>query len=308
MKKLFSLLVLCLCVFHLQAQFVSMQIVEAYSPKNDIRSISFDKAGNLFAATYGGVYKQVNTGWQLVSNEDTYLESFLIDGAGRLWMSGWGKGVYLAEKGTQIFERVKEIPTSANVLMEDMNGRIWAGLWQGGVMMGEGNKWTNFTVKDHNLAGNSVLSLACDSNNKIWIGTYLGLSSYDGKLWTSYTVNNSKLPDYIVYALAAGKNNRIWAGTCKGVTLLNGKGEIEKTYDTSNSPLSDNVIISLVEDSKGRLWVGSYKGLDMFDGKNWKKYTTENSNLPDNRIQVMTLYNNKLYIGTSSGISVIDVK
>ncbi|SEF70744.1 ligand-binding sensor domain-containing protein [Parabacteroides chinchillae] len=308
MKKLFVILSFCLFVCHLQAQFTSLQVVEYNSPKNDVRSISFDKAGNMFVATYAGIYKQVPEGWKLLSDEDTYLESFIVDKTDNLWMSGWGKGVYRADKETQVFEKVKGIPTSANVLFEDAKGRIWAGMWRDGLMMGDQDNWTNFTTKNCNLADNSILSVACDSNNKIWIGTYQGLSSYDGSQWSCYTVNNSRLPDYIVYALATGKNDRVWAGTCKGVALFNKKGVVEKVYDTSNSPLSDNVVISLLEDSKGRLWVGTWRGLDMFDGTQWKRYTVENSNLPDNKIQVLQQHGNKLYVGTSLGISVMDIK
>lgn len=309
MKKLLIVLSLCLAVCHLQAQFSSIRIVDVSSPKNDIRSIAFDKAGNLYAATYAGVYKQTVAGWTLLTDEALFLESFLMDKTGRLWVTGWGNGVLSAATETAAFEKVKEVPTSANILYEDIRGRLWAGLWQGGVMMRDGQgTWKSFTTTNSGLADNSVLSIASDTKGKVWVGTYVGLSSFDDGKWTCYTVDNSRLPDYIVYAVATGKNDRVWAGTCKGVALFNGKGIVEKVYDTSNSALSDNVVLSLLEDSKGRLWVGTWKGLDMFDGTQWKSYTVENSNLPDNRIQVLQQHNGKLYVGTSLGISVIDIK
>lgn len=309
MKKVTILLLLCILTFQMHAQFCNIQIEKEYSPKNDVRSIAFTHDGKLLIATYAGVYEINNNEPKLYSSsEEMYSEALIADKAGRIWVSGWEKGTGVLNNENRKFEPIKEIPTSANIMYEDASGRIWIGMWRNGLMMYDNTNWVNFTTQENGFADNSILSIASDSNNLLWVGTYRGLSSFNGKNWHSYNINNSDLPDNNIYALAIGKNNRLWVGTCGGVVLMDKQGNIERVFNTSNSPIPDNVILSLAEDVHGQLWIGTSKGLICMKKSSWDIYTMENSNILENRIQELKLKNNKLYIGTSSGLSIFDIK
>ncbi len=308
MKKSFILIFLGFTVFSIQAQFVNYQITKGFSPKNDIRTIVFDESEDLYVGTYAGIYKYENSIWLLCSPEEYYLESFLIDKDNRIWVSGWGSGVYRSDSNKQYYERIYDIPTSANILLRDKKEQIWAGLWAGGLFMYNASGWSKFVAEENSLADNSVMALAYDSSNNLWVGTYGGLSVYDSNQWTTYTKEESDLPDNIIYALAIGKNDRVWVGTCNGLVLINQQRKIEKVFNMSNSSIPNNVILCVAEDENGTIWIGSNRGLTSFDGKNWKTYTMANSNILENRIQELRVHNNKLYVGTSLGLSVIDLK
>lgn len=305
MKKIF-VLSLSLLTVHLSAQFTNYQIESGFSPKNDIRTILFDSSDHLYIGTYSGIYKLNNKEWQLCSPEELYLESCLLDAKGKIWVTGWGAGVSRLDNGGKEYERIKEIPTSANILLEDMKGQVWIGLWTGGLMRYDQDTWTTFKSEENTVADNSIMSLACDFDNKLWIGTFGGLTAFDGKAWKSYSKKNSILPDNYIYALAIGKNNRVWVGTCAGLACINKQGVIQNIYTMTDSPIPNNVILSLAEDRKGNLWIGTNRGLTCFDGKKWVTYTMENSNILENRVQVLKVHNDKLYIGTSLGLSVMD--
>jgi len=65
---------------------------------------------------------------------------------------------------------------------------------------------------------------------------------------------------------------------------------------------------SIVSDNKNRIWIGNMKGLYLLDG-NSIKYLNRQTGLPSD--EVFSLYfdnkRNLLYIGTSNGISVLDI-
>lgn len=306
MRKI-CVLLLSLFTVHLSAQFANYQVVNGFSPKNDLRTILFDPSDRLYIGTYAGIYKQDNKEWQLCSPEELYLESCILDAKGKIWVTGWGAGVSWSDNGGKDYERIPEIPTSANILLEDKTGQVWVGLWTGGLLMYDSNKWTTYKAEEHTIADNSIMSLACDSDNTLWIGTFGGLTSFDGKIWKSYSKKNNTLPDNNIYALTIAKNNRVWVGTCAGLFCMNKQGIIENSYTMDNSPIPNNVILSLAEDRKGNLWIGTNRGLTCFDGQKWVTYTMENSNILENRVQVLKVYKDKLYIGTSLGLSVLDL-
>ncbi len=44
----------------------------------------------------------------------------------------------------------------------------------------------NYNTDNSGLVGNSVVDMAIDGNNVLWLGTYSGLCSFDGSEWTTY--------------------------------------------------------------------------------------------------------------------------
>ena len=119
-----------------------------------------------------------------------------------------------------------------------------------------------------------------------------------------YNRENSKLPANDVYSLCADSKNNIWIGTTNGLALFTGKSWT--IYKKENAGLPSNLILSIAEDQKGFIWVGTDKGISLFNGKKWTTYTVENSSLVDNRVQTIKVHQNKIYIGTGKGISIVE--
>jgi ligand-binding sensor domain-containing protein len=95
---------------------------------------------------------------------------------------------------------------------------VWAGTWGGGAARYDGEKWTNFTVKD-GLAGNIVYCIEQDTNGTFWFGTNHGVSRYDGQTWHNYGIDVGLLAKD-VYAITLSPDGEIWVGTRHGVTRM----------------------------------------------------------------------------------------
>jgi ligand-binding sensor domain-containing protein len=307
MKKIFSLLfLLSACYLFSAGKWTSFKITEeGYSPKNDITAICFDKQGCLWVGTSDGIYKKEEKQWELQGIGGIYVQSLYIDRSNTKWVGLWGGGVYKSDSDS-IWKNVKEAsPTnSVNVITADHQGNIWIGNWNGGAANYNGQCWRSYKSDSMKLGDNTVTSIACDSKNRMWIGTYHGLSKLEHDSWTLYNKDNSQLPDNDVYSLAADNKGNVWAGTCDGLVKINGSHWI--IYRQENSGLPCNLILSIAIDAKGNIWIGTNKGIAFFNGKNWITYTVENSRLIDNRVQTITVHDNAIYFGTSSGVSVLE--
>jgi ligand-binding sensor domain-containing protein len=320
------LLVLCCLLSTLSLfaaeKWITYKIAPGFSPKNDITAIAFDKAGSWWVATSYGVYKKEGEAWRLQGKDSIYVQTLYIAPNDTKWVGLWGGGVFKCESG-QTWEYVKEAsPTnSVNVISGNRQGNIWIGDWGGGAVNLNGNgeintdiktggaiqyngqKWINYKAEQVKLGDNSVVAIACDLKNRMWLGTYHGLSLVDKEQWTLFNTENSRLPDNDVYSLAADANGNLWAGTCDGLAKINNsKWEV---YRKQNCGLPDNLILAIAVDKQGNVWVGTNNGAARFNGKQWKVYTTENSELLDNRIQGIAVHDGAIYFCTSRGLSVL---
>jgi len=306
----------------LPEKWESIRVENGDSPKNDIHSICFDQEGKMWIGTWAGVFKNTENKW-LIQGPESYVESLFIAPDNTKWVGLWGGGVYKSVTGDK-WENVKEAsPTnSVNVISSDNKGNIWVGDWGGGAVNLDGkgemdvtkknggtanykvDRWISYKAGQVNLGDNSVTSIACDTKDRMWFGTYHGVSKLENGTWTLFNKENSKLPDNDVYSLASDSKGNIWIGTCNGLAKL--AGDTWTIYKKDNCGLADNLVLSVTEDSFGNIWAGTYKGVSVFDGSNWKTYTTENSKLIHNRVQTIKVWNKKVYIGTTKGISVFE--
>jgi ligand-binding sensor domain-containing protein len=282
----------------------SLRIVNGDSPGNDIRSICFDRGDKMWVGTWNGVYKNVDGQW-LAQGPATYVETLFISHDDTKWVGLWGGGVFKSITGEQ-WEKVSDASPSGsvNVISSDNKGNLWVGDWAGGAVNFDGEKWSIYKAGDVKLGDNTVTSIICSPDHCLWFGTYHGLSKFENGTWTLYNNQNSKLPDNDVYTLASDSKGAIWVGTINGLARLS--DEKWEVFRKENSGLVDNLILSIAEDSSGNIWVGTNKGVSVFDGSIWKTYTNENSKLVDNRVQVIKVWNKKVYMGTGNGISVIE--
>ncbi|MBL4746697.1 MAG: histidine kinase [Flavobacteriaceae bacterium] len=120
---------------------------------------------------------------------------------------------------------------------------------------------------------------------------------------TNYTTENI-LPHNTVRSLLLDGHNTLWVGTDNGVLK---KENNKHTYFYEEDGLAMNNTWAIAEDNLGHIWFGSYGGgLSVYDGYTFTVLDTKKG-LAHNEITSFYLHNNLMYVGTSNGVSVVDV-
>ncbi len=111
-----------------------------------------------------------------------------------------------------------------------------------------------------------VNTLIFDRDNQLWVGTPLGLASFDAEInWFTVVA----LPDGVssdVRALATDSRNNLWVGTASGLAFISAGQSQKIAFTTKNSELVSDEIQSLsFDNSSGKLLVFTTGGLSVLD-------------------------------------------
>jgi len=231
------------------------------------------------------------------------------DNQGNLWFSTKGKGLVKAELDNSSklgfrftrFMNEEDNPNSISsnevyCSYQDSKGRIWAGLFGGGLnLLEEENgrvifrhKYNCFSYYPSNGMYMEIRNIIEDSEGRIWVGTSDGLMSFDGnfkradKIKFEVYQNGSDISDNDIYALYKDKKSQIWVSVFGGGLnkLISYDHEtrmpVFQSYGLKEGLKSD-VILSIVEDKRGNLWLATEMGISRFNMKtqsfrNFDKY------------------------------------
>ena len=184
----------------------------------------------------------------------------------------------------------------------------------------EKDTFNSIALKENNLNTAVIYSEEEDSNGHIWVGTDKGLVELDKNLnlIKSYEDTIGEVEVYNIYDDLKGN---LWVCTLgNGLFRINLNDKSIKNYKNSRSAssiLSNNIrdvisnssgdsIYGIYKDDDNLLWLGtSEQGVNIINEKEVKYLHTENSNLLSNTIIDITGYENKVFIGTNNGLSVL---
>ena len=214
-------------------------------PPDVVVSMAQDEEGNVYVATYRGLYK--------VNREATRVRR--VSWPGRL--PGSGAGPLLRDGGT--------------LWVAGLND----GLWQMD-LEGEHKGRVRAAVKDpaRTLTDTRISALARGPGGEIWIGTRNGLNRYDPARGEVHRIVAGQLAAGFVSTLLVDRAQRLWVGTYGGgVHVLVGSGnEPAPRWRRigGDQGLPDDNVNSMAEDAEGRLWVSTENGLAMLDTGSWQ--------------------------------------
>lgn len=187
-----------------------------------VYGLDVDAQGALWIGTEGGVNRFDGKTWSVWTHQDG-LGAPNKDGLPSSDNTGLGTrqrhDLSVMQAGQPTYN-----PNYVFCILVDMQNRVWAGTWGGGVSLLQQGRWKNFTQQD-GLAGNIVYSIAQDPAGKIWVGTDGGVSMYNGQAWHSLTQRQG-LPQSNVYAIAADAQG-VWLGL-KGFVVRLGHLAVQK--------------------------------------------------------------------------------
>lgn len=279
---------------------------QSYSgPKSITRNIKKDNKGNLWFASWEGVFKFDGSSFVNVTIDKTGSRffSFIQDSKDHFWMGSIGSGVwYFDGQSFQNFT-VKDGLANNNVLdiYEDSKGRIWFAT-EGGASYYDGETFTNLTT-DNGLLNNDLNSIIEDKNGTFWLASRGELSLYDGKNFST-----KKKPDGSAFinvrTLLKDNNGNIWLAGNDGLWR----------YDGNNlKRFSDKFTGYVYQDNNGNIWTSSE------GDSGWMISRYDSSSLQQEFIPATVIYedermlfgiaedeNNKIWFGTLKGICIFD--
>ena len=216
-----------------------------HSVSSTIMSIYEDSDNNLWIGSYRDGLAKLNpqTGHceyiPLLSKQHKPVQSvysIVEDRHRQLWVAAMGAGVYRLDLDTK---EVFLCPPPENGLEYHPESNMLH------------NSWIN--------------CLLYSTNDKLYIGTYDGLSCLDiptMNFTSTYNVNRL-MQGSVIYALHEDAYHNIWIGTSQGLNLLNHKTHEITRYTTSDG-LPSNSISAIEGDSDGYLWISTNYGISRF--------------------------------------------
>ncbi len=259
---------------------------------NQVFSIIEDNRNNLWYGTQNGLtkyngerfesiplpYQDTTSGWirkvYPVLNPNA-VHSLATDNEDNLWIGTAGGGAYKYDRKnfqpylTEIGRKQEDslfhnwIP----FIRKDNKGNIWfASMTHGGVNQFDGEKFTQFSIKD-GLSDSQVRTIFCDNSGKIWLGfngnRNSGLTVYDGKSFKTYSVEDG-LCNKRIRAIYEDKKGNLWLGAHLGkLCIFDGQNFSE--FSSNGQTYSG--ILFILGDSEDNVWFGGAKGIWKFDGK-----------------------------------------
>lgn len=201
-----------------------------------------------------------------------------------------------------------------NDISEDASHHIWIATQNGLSLYDRANNhFYNYTVEE----GLPVRKILVDSNNNIWVGGTFGLLKFDAenKIFIPLKPNTSshKNPEsFSVNDIKEDRQGRLWIATNSFRIFIYDQKTNDLQKLSIQKTVSDARIESLFLSDNEEIFLGTYgDGLYVIDMKGTvkKHYTQKQGNLSNDFIRsIITTNDNRIWIGTFEGLTIIDTK
>lgn len=190
----------------------------------------------------------------------------LKDHFGFLWI-GTSEGIF--KYNAVVPERIQlpgNIKPHITALLEDRNGKIWAGCNNGKIITVENQRVSLFNAQD-NLPQEYITSIYEDETGRMWFATAgEGIYCYDKKQLFNLDIKNGLSDDH-VNCLYSPDGRQIIAGTDRGLSFITHTAEKKDIWIfTARNGLPDNIVTCIASGAlKNSLLVGMQsKGIILF--------------------------------------------
>jgi signal transduction histidine kinase/ligand-binding sensor domain-containing protein len=267
-------------------------------PDTFVRTIWEDRDGNIWAGTNAGLARLDGSRFVSQGISRDSVRCLFEDREGDLWVGASNGLIRLRDDVFTVYGKPEGWPSDElDSVFQDRKGRVWVGLQEGGLMLFDGGRLRQFSVRD-GMPETQVFSMHETRSGELLMGTRAGLVRMQGERFSLFTP-----PDPLarrgVFGALEDSAGRIWLAMPQGLAELHGK---DVQVVVPGGPLLIDVIVTLCLGRDGALWAGSYgKGLWRVTGTERRQFTTADGLSSD---QIRALYEDDdgtLWIGTYGG-------
>ncbi|MCH9661998.1 MAG: T9SS type A sorting domain-containing protein [Bacteroidetes bacterium] len=297
-------------------------------PSNAINDVFQDDLGNFWFVTFDdvGVVNYDGTTWNIYTTEDGLVNNDMWevfqDSEGNMWFTGFGISKFDGTNWTN-FSVIDGQSFVADTMLEDANGDFWFASSLG-LLKYDGVDWRVFTTAD-GFSSDRPGALFYDSNNNLWVASYLqggGFDKFDGTTVTTYSFSDGISNIDVRYSNAMNEDSdgKIYIGTNFGIAVFDGS-------DWSSISLADGLpeehIRGIVIDDQEKFWISTFAGLSKYDPtlgifetlkEAFSFYPNPASSSVQlktdaiiNRVEIYSLLGNKVAEQTQRGLKKIDI-
>ncbi len=306
------------------------------SLSNDkVRSIFEDSNQNLWIGTEGGGLNFLNK----TANDNNYnqfhhfiklskvfaLEEIQLKGSKKLLIGGEGSpGLFEIDlsdlsKTNQLkdsdLKPLKQFPNGVFSLLQDKDGNIWIGTYNGGIHRRLINEdgisfkkdiLSNNPNKKFSVSNNIIRDIFQDSKGNIWFATGNGLSRLTPdqihvknpkfNIYKNNPKDKTSISHNYILTVFETKSGDIYIGTFGGGLnkLIVTDNKISFKAYSEKDGLPNNVIKGILEDDQKNLWLSTNKGLSKFNTENetFQNYDV-NDGLQSNEFSELSAFKTK---------------
>ena len=287
---------------------------------NNIYSIVKDNSGKLIIGTFNGVNTFDNGIFEFVTSNSKKTTSEYINFIKKYDNSYYIGGTFGVSDIINTTHNGIKFHLFSNPSFCKTSNRLYIfGTYGNSILVkkefnSNSGNYTPFYIFGNYRSLNRINSIFEDSKKNIWIATTSGVCKIPNGFKTMkpakwqkiFFPNNPVLNSKIVSIYQDNQNNVWFAGT-NGIAKYNLISDSASSYNNilGKDLTSSNAIVS---DDKNRIWIANMKGLYLYDG-NTIKYLNSQTGLPSNEVLSLCFDEDKnlMYIGTSNGITVLDV-
>ncbi len=247
--------------------------------------------------------------------EYRFIKGLVVDSDNRLWI-GHEEGITVMDDQGRYFTLTEAdgLPDGhITCLMQDSQGRIWAGTWKGAACW-DGQNWQVLDQRN-GLLSDMVNCILEDSRGGFWFGSYAdpqgGLTRWDEEGAVVYTTKD-RLPHTSISMLMEDQNGRVWAACGHlqrgGAAVLRWNGIRWQVTEvlTEDEGLPGPKVRSVYQNGQGQFFLGTeLNGLAVSAGDGWRVLDRKDG-LAGSEIKMMVEQPTGTYwLATDEGISVV---
>ncbi len=291
-------------------------------------SVASDRRGGVWVATNNGLNHFDGETWTLrrKGNGGLIAETIYdlsIDADGAAWFTCFrGMGhITLDGKLTQWRSLDPLLPGKKSFPGKQINRILRVGeatyvsvFQRPGLFVLKGGKWSPVKINLPGVAKVIILDLAADEAGRLWMGSNVGLLTWDPAKglagWSRVHKGNSNLPENYVLRAAPDGKGKAWVGTATGQDgpiggLCRFDGKKWTVHSPTSSPLPERRVWSVFVDSRGKVWAATAKGVACLTAAGqWRVYTAVTSGLADNMVtDVAEDSAGNMWFTTANGVS-----